>query len=215
MDSLASMILLSDPRVLRVPVRECGEPLVDVTAAGLRLDARERDADGAWGRVRVGVLDRLRAAAAELPSGLDLLIVEGHRSQAEQSRRFVAQADRLRRSGITDPDELGERTSMFVSPVDVAPHCAGAAVDLTLIDGDGAEVDMGCPVNGHRHGAEHLCPMHAQGIPAAARDNRAILAEALSAAGLVNYPSEWWHWSYGDRYWALITGAENAIYGPV
>jgi D-alanyl-D-alanine dipeptidase len=29
-----------------------------------------------------------------------------------------------------------------------------------------------------------------------------------------NYPTEWWHWSSGDRYWALITKADNAIYGP-
>jgi D-alanyl-D-alanine dipeptidase len=32
---------------------------------------------------------------------------------------------------------------------------------------------------------------------------------------LVNYPTEWWHWSYGDRYWALMTGAPAALYGPV
>jgi len=39
--------------------------------------------------------------------------------------------------------------------------------------------------------------------------------EDLHAAGLVNYPTEWWHWSYGDRYWAMATGAPAAIYGPV
>ena len=37
----------------------------------------------------------------------------------------------------------------------------------------------------------------------------------LCGAGLVNYPTEWWHWSYGDRYWALMTGATAAVYGPV
>jgi hypothetical protein len=31
----------------------------------------------------------------------------------------------------------------------------------------------------------------------------------------LDYPSEWWHWSYGDRYWALMTGATAAVYGPV
>jgi len=28
----------------------------------------------------------------------------------------------------------------------------------------------------------------------------------LSAAGLVNYPAEWWHWSYGDQYLAFQAG---------
>jgi hypothetical protein len=27
--------------------------------------------------------------------------------------------------------------------------------------------------------------------------------------------SEWWRWSYGDRYWALAAGAAAALYGPV
>ena len=44
---------------------------------------------------------------------------------------------------------------------------------------------------------------------------RKALANAFESAGLVNYPTEWWHWSYGDRYWALATGAEHAVYGPV
>ena len=43
----------------------------------------------------------------------------------------------------------------------------------------------------------------------------ATLVRALRHAGLVNYPTEWWHWSYGERYWAFATGAEHARYGPV
>jgi D-alanyl-D-alanine dipeptidase len=42
-----------------------------------------------------------------------------------------------------------------------------------------------------------------------------MLASALQGAGLVNYPTEWWHWSYGDRYWAMASGRGSAIYGPV
>jgi hypothetical protein len=42
----------------------------------------------------------------------------------------------------------------------------------------------------------------------------ALLREALAAVGMVNYPTEWWQWSYGDRYWALSTGAGHALYAP-
>lgn len=42
-----------------------------------------------------------------------------------------------------------------------------------------------------------------------------VMAKALEEVGLVNYPTEWWHWSYGDRYWAMATGATAAIYGPL
>ncbi|MFE9454584.1 M15 family metallopeptidase [Streptomyces sp. NPDC006739] len=101
------------------------------------------------------------------------------------------------------------------SPVEVAPHCAGAAVDLTLIDTDGVELDMGGAVNGHRTGDERWCPFDAPGLSATARDNRHLLAQCLREEGFVNYPSEWWHWSYGDRYWALMTSTPAAVYGPI
>ena len=60
------MILLSDPRVLHVPVDDCGEPLVEVASVpALRLDPRERDAAGSYGRLRSGVLKRLRLAPGD------------------------------------------------------------------------------------------------------------------------------------------------------
>ncbi|MDP4504885.1 M15 family metallopeptidase [Nonomuraea turcica] len=43
--------------------------------------------------------------------------------------------------------------------------------------------------------------------------NRCILGNALASAGFVNYPTEWWHWSFGERYWAYITQARYARYG--
>ena len=197
-----------------MPIVDCGEPLADVTSVPwLSLDPRERDAEGAYGRARTGVLKRLRTVAEALPGGVRLLVIEGHRTSAEQARRFNRYKQRLRGQGFTDPAEIRRRASAFVSPLEVAPHCTGAAVDLTLIE-DG-ELDMGGPVNGHRIGREASCPMDAPGLSPKARTNRAVLAEAMTAAGFVNYPTEWWHWSYGDRYWALISGEKHAVYGPV
>jgi D-alanyl-D-alanine dipeptidase len=57
------------------------------------------------------------------------------------------------------------------------------------------------------------CYTRAGNISEEARAHREILGAALTSAGMVNYPTEWWHWSYGDRYWALETGAAAARYG--
>jgi D-alanyl-D-alanine dipeptidase len=209
------MILLSDPQVINTPVQDCGEPLAEIASVPvIGLDPRERDEAGAYGRVRIGVLERLRSASETLPDGIRFLVIEGHRSSTEQAHRFALYEDRLRHSGITDPIDRRRRASAFVSPVEVAPHCAGAALDLTLIDADGVELDMGGAVNGHRTGDEKYCPLDAAGISDQARRNRNLLARAMGGAGFVNYPTEWWHWSYGDRYWALISKADSAIYGP-
>ena len=62
---------------------------------------------------------------------------------------------------------------------------------------------------------EKYCPLDASGLSDEARHNRDLLARAMGGAGFVNYPTEWWHWSYGDRYWALISNADRAVYGPV
>ena len=36
----------------------------------------------------------------------------------------------------------------------------------------------------------------------------------MEKAGFINYPAEWWHWSYGDCYWAYFNKCD-AIYSPV
>ena len=37
----------------------------------------------------------------------------------------------------------------------------------------------------------------------------------MQRAGFVNYPAEWWHFSYGDKMWAAYSHKEYAIYGDV
>ncbi|MGW2785442.1 M15 family metallopeptidase [Streptomyces populi] len=111
-------------------------------------------------------------------------------------------------------DDPGAYAHLHVSPPEIAPHSTGAAVGLTLVDADGRELDMGTPVNANPEESDGACYSAADGISGRARAHRRLLSDALIAAGLVNYPTEWWHWSYGDRYRALATGAGHALYGP-
>jgi D-alanyl-D-alanine dipeptidase len=199
-------ILLSDPRVRAVPVVECGEPLV-------RLP---RELSPAGAVARAGLVERLVAADRALPAGVRLRVVEGYRPVEQQRAIITSYAAELAalHPGL-EPGELERLTSRFVSPIDVAPHVAGAAVDLTLVDVCGEELDLGTPIDATPEQSDGRCWFAAAGIGADARANRTLLAEVLGAQGLVNYPTEWWHWSLGDRYWALATGAAHALYGPV
>jgi D-alanyl-D-alanine dipeptidase len=120
-----------------------------------------------------------------------------------------------RRDPRAEADVLYERCSRFVAPPEVAPHVAGAAIDVSLVDWNGQPVDLGTPVDASPESSDGACYFDAAGISASARRARGVLADALHAAGFVNYPTEWWHWSYGDRYWAYVVGAPAAIYGPV
>jgi D-alanyl-D-alanine dipeptidase len=198
-------ILLSDPRVSAIPVYECGEPLVVL----------DESFGPAAAPVRIGLASRLRTADDLLPGGIHLRVVEGHRSVADQRAIIARYSDEVR---STRPDidaaDLYVLTSRFVSPVDVAPHVAGAAVDLTLVDACGAELDLGTAIDATPEQSEGRCYFAATDISPAARVHRDLLAVVLGTAGFVNYSTEWWHWSYGDRYWALVTG-NSACYGPV
>jgi len=44
------------------------------------------------------------------------------------------------------------------------------------------------------------------------KENRQLLIDIMTNVGFVNYPYEWWHWSYGDKYWAYIKKRRFAIY---
>ncbi len=198
-------ILLSDPRVAAVSVIDNGELLV-------RLD----QAIGRRTFVRSGLAERLLLADGLLPAGLSLHVVEGHRSVAAQEAIVASYSAELcaAHPGIS-PDDLHRLSSRFVAPLAVAPHVAGAAVDLTLVDACGQELDLGTPIDATPEQSDGRCYFAAEDISSDARAHRNLLSEVLSWAGLVNYPTEWWHWSYGDRYWALATGASHALYGPL
>jgi zinc D-Ala-D-Ala dipeptidase len=205
-DSPETLVLLSDPEVSAVPVRDCGEPL---TALGTSFGPSRA-------LVRASVARRLVLARDELPRGVGLRVVAGHRTAAAQRAIITSYAAQLRVSHpAAGAAELERLISRFVAPLAVAPHVAGAAADLTLVDCAGRELDLGTPVDATPEQSEGACYFDAPKVSRQARANRELLARVLRGNGLVNYPTEWWHWSYGDRYWALMTGAPAALYGPV
>ncbi|WP_328525591.1 M15 family metallopeptidase [Kribbella sp. NBC_00359] len=200
-------VLLSDERITRIPAIESGEPLVDLSTRDISTPDRQF--------AREGVAERLALADTFLPAGIRLHVVEGLRpieSQQDIYDGYRAELERLH-PGISD-HEVHVLASRFVSPVGVAPHVAGAAVDLTLIGAHGP-LDLGTPIDATPEQSNGACFFAAATISREARTNRSLLADVLSAAGLVNYPTEWWHWSYGDRYWAYLEDRPAALYGPV
>ena len=214
---MPAVVLLSDPRIAAIPVASAdGGGLVDVSGAhGLVIDTRKADPAGHWHHVRPALARMLEDAAAHATrEGLALRLVEGYRPGSLQTRYFDEYVATLR----GEDDDRSESTlrslaARHVSPPDVAPHTAGGAVDVTL-ELDGVELDLGCPYNPTPVRRAARCYTDHPDVRGAAADHRRALIDIMSAAGFVNYPTEWWHWSFGDRYWAWATGAEEALFGP-
>ncbi|MFJ8181065.1 M15 family metallopeptidase [Streptomyces sp. NPDC094469] len=210
------LVLMSDPRVAAIPVRECGEPLVDVRDHDFRVDPRKQDPAGAFAHVREGVLARLHHARSLLPAGIDLLFIEGYRPPSLQRRYFTEYRDELAAAqpGWT-AERLHEAASRYVSPPEIAPHSAGAAVDVTLVDQDGHELHLGTRVNASPEESDGACFTHAPDLGDEARHHRALLLNAMESAGFTNYGTEFWHFSAADRYDALMRREPQASYGPI
>ncbi|MEV4502583.1 M15 family metallopeptidase [Streptomyces klenkii] len=212
---MPEIILMCDPAVAAIPIQECDERLVDVRGSDLLVGHSRQDAAGAYAHVRANIFERLLMAQAALPKGLRLLLVEGYRPPELQERYFAEYAAELQAANPSwSIDQVHMAASRYVSPPSIAPHAAGAAVDVTLIDTDGRELDLGTRVNASPEESDGACYMDADNISGGAREHRRVLASALAEAGFVNYPTEWWHWSRGDRYWALSTASATAPYGP-
>ncbi len=207
------LVLIDAPEVLAQEIRECGESLVDVRGAGLRVAAGHPRVGSQADTVfwcRESVLHRLITANDALPPGVDLVLAEGHRPLALQRHYWETNVQKVR---DTNPNmseaEAYAETARYVAPDwIVPPHSTGGAVDVVLYRAD-VELEMGCELNEHCDAMRTAFNI----ADSQARQARALLVETMSRAGLVNYGHEWWHYSYGDRYWAFMTGAEAAIYG--
>ena len=197
--------------VNRVPVVECGEPFVLVHKS-LRL--RLRDGSGIPVRLREGVAKRLYAAAELLPAGFNLILVEGYRSVARQEILWKAELEAMKRahSGVEKSEvERLVRLRVANPALGGGGHQTGGAVDVTLADTDWRELDMGTAVYAFSVGT----PTHSRAVSLAVRKRRRELCLVMHLAGFVNYPGEWWHFSYGDKLWAAYGRKPSASMGPL
>jgi D-alanyl-D-alanine dipeptidase len=90
----------------------------------------------------------------------------------------------------------------FANPARRSIHSFGMAVDLTLLDAEGHELDMGTgfddttelshPALEDQFAAQgRLQPEHLR--------HRAVLRHAMQHGGWQGIATEWWHFDFGDR----------------
>jgi zinc D-Ala-D-Ala dipeptidase len=205
----------TDRRIAAIPIRECGEPVVDLrTVTSLRMDPRMARTSPTGGLVRATVVDRLVTAQSLLPRGLRLLLLDGLREEATRESRRADRAVRLRDAHPDWPAQrVLDEAGWECSTADPHAHGTGGAVDVTLCSETGEELPMGSAAQAGPVESGGANAMDAT-VAARVRVNRDSLRQALTAAGLVNEPQAWWHWCYGDRFWCFVTGAPAARYGP-
>jgi D-alanyl-D-alanine dipeptidase len=223
-EALAGVTLISDPRVLSIPIHENQEIWVDLRKLNTIAygPSPEISDNHDYTYLRKTVYEKLKQAERNLPKGLKFCLYEGYRSLDLQKMIFEKQYANIRKRhpDWTEKDIFLETTKL-VSPVinpdftpNIPPHSTGAAIDVYLIDEQGKPIDMGIhPKDWMADKDGQLSLTKSTHISNEAKKNRHIMNKVLSAVGFVNYPTEYWHWSYGDRYWAYMIRSPQAVYG--
>ena len=119
-----------------------------------------------------------KAVAAAQGFGLKLKIFDAYRPQQAHEALWACMPD----------------ARYVADPVKGSNHTRGVAVDLTLLDSAGQELDMGTPVDTMTPASHHFYPA----LSAAVLVNRMRLLTIMLEAGFVHHPNEWWHYQLPD-----------------
>ena len=124
----------------------------------------------------------LKAAQAARRAGYTLKIFDAYRPPAAQAVFWAL---------CPDP--------RYVSDASVGSHHSrGVAVDVTLVDERGRELDMGTGFDAMEARSHHGC----DDLPVEAQRHRSLLLGIMLHAGFSAIATEWWHYElpYADRY---------------
>ncbi len=153
----------------------CGIKLYSTPACYLHKDASEA---------------LLRAIKIAAKKNLRFKIFDGFRPIKVQQFMFDKFPDDSESGGFVSNPKTGS-----------TPHCRGVAIDLTLIDSNDNELEMGSDFDEFSDLAFHSC----EKISETAKKNRRLLFDIMKDAGWDFYSKEWWHYQlFNAREFAII-----------
>jgi len=213
------MQLIPDKQLITIPIKDNGEKLVYIRdccpkvvirlGTYVKKEGKKSCLDACFVREDVG--RRINIAQNLLPKDHRIMLRCGYRPLSLQKKRYLWMYNKLKKKNPTwDKMKLSNETSKCVAPPDIVPpHSTGGAIDISIINATGKQLDMGTQLGRFNEStytdSNKTSPL--------AKNNRKLLIKVMTKAGFVNYPTEWWHWSYGDRYWAAVRKGKFSIYG--
>jgi peptidase M15D vanX D-ala-D-ala dipeptidase len=99
-------------------------------------------------------------------------------------------------------------THYVANPAKGSKHNRGAAVDLTLVDAQGKELNMGTPFDFFGKEAHHTYTQHSKEV----LENRKLLKETLDKYNFKSIYSEWWHYEYRPEMQSKVENFEWQCY---
>lgn len=165
--------------------------------------------------VRFTVLNKLIEAQKLLPPNWKLVLKAGYRPLTVQ---YLILKKLVETTKLANPDWSGDainnHVKKYISDPKLVcpPHSTGGAVDIDILDiSKIIMIDMGCPPNTD----SKIAYIFYDKLTKTQKDNRLIVLNAMLKAGFAPLASEWWHFQYGETYWAAFYGHPITKYDTI
>ncbi|MFC5557716.1 M15 family metallopeptidase [Ureibacillus thermophilus] len=225
---LAPIDVYQTPLQQRMPqIIECKEPLIKVQQEPNRLFIKpiyfQQNIPSSINSIylREEVYLRLKKALDLLPCQYSFILYDGFRPYQVQKALFdLFYATIQKQNKELSDEEILQETLKYVAlpsmdPFKTSPHITGGAIDLTLGDENGNELDLGTQFDEiSEKSATRYFENHPEENAEALR-NRRILYNCLTKVGFNNYSEEWWHYDFGNISWARRAKEKIVRYGPI
>lgn len=204
-----------------IPIKENNDPIIDFEAY-CKKNKLDIIIESVWKKegfknvkIRSSVakkLFRVRKKLKKKNNFLTIKITDAYRPLSLQKKLFnqIYKKFLNKKKWKSRKDLYLEVTKYVADPNNNPPHSTGGAVDVCLFNfKTGKEVDMGGKIDS----TELISSTFFPNISKEAKKNRKLLFDLMTSEGFANVATEWWHYSYGDQYWAAIYKKKQAIFG--
>lgn len=164
--------------------------------------------------LRASVVQKLEKVAQSLPKDIFLKIYSAYRDKSLQTdmwqKHFIENQRKYPNLNEAEIEQITK--SQIANPTrGFGGHQTGGAVDVSLCNNLGQDLDMGTKVSEHNKKTF----TKNKDLNKEQLKNRSILIKAMERQGFKNYPGEWWHFAYGDRLWAAYSNKKQCFYGEI
>lgn len=168
--------------------------------------------------VRESIMQKLKQANEKLSKNnkdYKLIVLEGYRSLSSQIKQFdeVYKSLSSKYKDLCEI-EIYEQCHKQIAFPEVSGHPTGGAVDVCIFDKKENKIlDFGSCWKDYTQDRKNYT--FSPEVSRRAQNNRKLLKKVMTMQGFYQYPAEWWHFSYGDKEWAVANKINYALYSQI
>lgn len=200
-----------------VQILDSKSPLVSLKETGINLYYQPSIVKDYSYLVRFELVEKIERISKKLGKQGKILIIRSvwrsfeYQLLLRQNRFAILQEEYPDKS----TSQINEMITLFIAPHTLSMHATGGAVDALIFDIKKDEVlDFGTN-NGLTINLNEKCYPYHPDISSIAKKNRTLLIHLFEKEGFVVDAKEYWHFDYGNAYWAIEQRKKHAIYDAI